>query len=302
MALTYIITGTRREDRTGKAFIVRNEKITYVAETDQRLKHLKMNCSGFYIEPGKVTVDRTLLQLKNFTLYKQRMIQLQRVGCTTLLVLCPADYEKQLKTQLKKARHHMINSSIDYVLGVSFPMRKLTPSLIRTCKREKVPFILAELKEPNDLYDLSWQWIRESLFPYSIPIVPDWSKVSETMSKRKLLKLKQEWKEITDTYNIPSLPAIPEDQHAFSKAALKKIGIYPHKGTLRSGCDLDYNLYWNKAMTGEGGEDYDKLNSKEPAVVVSRGKILKAGNKINFSPGSGREVIIDVPGFFTTFS
>ncbi|MCZ0754454.1 hypothetical protein [Anoxybacillus sp. J5B_2022] len=81
-------------------------------------------------------------------------------------------------------------------------------------------------------------------------------------------------------------------------AVLKKIGIYPQKGDLRIGGEVDYNLYAH--ISSKVAEtfvvDYDK---HVPVITVHNGKVMKAGDELFFQPGFGRERVVRAPGMFT---
>ncbi|HEX6922791.1 MAG TPA: hypothetical protein VF149_03115 [Bacillales bacterium] len=294
----YLIKGVNVPNGDRKDFLIRERKIAYVSDKLDRLKHKGLNCQGFSIRPGKVAVDFSILHAEDPSMFKKKMIEWQRSGFTTLLVVCSVESERKLKQTLKLARHQMINSSIDYVVGISFPMRKLTPSLVRMCRREKVPFIFASMDSKKDMEGATWSWIRDALFSYPLTIVPDWQGLS--LSKKRLLKLKNVWREFAGKNDIPTTTEFPEDGGILPKKILRKIGISPLKGEIHTGCDLDYNLFENASLADGNQLHYD--GESIPDIVVLRGKLMKAGQTIYYRPGFGKEISVRVPGYLTNWN
>lgn len=296
--MTYLIRGASEADGTRKDFLIRDRKIVYSAKGMGHLKSMELNCAGFLITPSRVAVDDSILQSRDFSTGKDKFIELQRLGITTILAVCSVQSERDLRQQLKQARHHLINSSLDYVIGISFPMRKLTPGFIRLCRRERVPFVLAVIESAADLEAVTWPWIRDALFWYRLAIVPDWRKLHD-LSERHRSKLERNWRKIAVKHDIPTIADFPCQRTILRKAWLRKIGISPHKGELRIGSDLDYNLFRSGSLADPVELHYDK--NSFPDVVVLRGKLMKAGKTVYYRPGFGKEVSIRVPGYLTSY-
>ncbi|HEX7066545.1 MAG TPA: hypothetical protein VF199_15855 [Bacillales bacterium] len=293
----YVIKGANGLNGERKDFLIRESKIAYIANNLDKLKHVDLDCRGFSIEPGRVAVDLSILNAPNFSGFRAKVIQWQQLGCTTVLVVCPVKHESELCQQLRKARHRMINSSIDYVVGISVPMRKLTPVLVRLCRREKVPFIFATVDAETDLEAVTWPWIRDALFAYRLTITPDWRGMD--VPHKKISKLKERWMELAGKNDIPTITDFPENEGILAGPILRKIGISPFKGELRTGCDLDYNLYENASLADDSDHDYDR--ESHPDIVVLRGKVMKAGKTVYYRPGFGKEIFVRVPGYLTTY-
>ncbi|HET7629274.1 MAG TPA: hypothetical protein VFK44_12950 [Bacillales bacterium] len=296
----YIIKGAETTRDSALAFLADGGKVACITEYLRYLKHVRMNCDGFAIRPGKVAVDGTLLQLDD---YKERLTQWQRKGVTTVLVLCDIEKDADLRESLKHARHRLINSSIDYVIGVSYPMRKITPSFIRLCKREKVPFLLARVYEESDVSAVAWEWIRDAQFPYRFPIVPDFGTCSsyDRSTKSPL----SDWLETAKHNQIRTWAGFDNECPMLSKKALRMIGIAPLKGELRAGGDLDYVLYRRGRLADPNELPYHEEGDNQernPDVVVLRGRLMKAGKTVYYRPGYGKEIPIRVPGFLTYYS
>lgn len=296
--MSYLIKGASGLSGAAKELLVRERKIAYMAGKMSREKAIEMNCGGFYLVPGRVGVDYSITLSHDFIDRKKKFVDLQRKGITTVLIVCPLKFESGLSRCLKKSRHLMINSSVDYVIGVSYPMRKLTPSFIRLCVREKVPFIQASVQDVEDLYQVTWEWIRDALHSYRLPIVPDWSGLELTARQRK--KCEEGWLNIANRIGIPTIVDFPEEDGLLNTEAIRRIGIAPFKGELRRGCDLDYCLFKSASLADPAQFLYDK--ESEPDVVVLKGKLMKAGDTVYYRPGYGKEMTIRVPGYLASYS
>ncbi|MCD7033377.1 hypothetical protein LRR81_03975 [Metabacillus sp. GX 13764] len=74
--------------------------------------------------------------------------------------------------------------------------------------------------------------------------------------------------------------------------------VSPEKGEIRTGAYADYNLY-KLRVTGDLVEtgsvlDYDIT---VPAITVHKGRVVKAGKEIMYTPGFGEERLIPISKF-----
>lgn len=296
--MAHILTGMQVEKENQKYVLIRHDKVADLAPYEMRIKSISVNCHGFYLRPGKVMVDRTFGDFLDFSSYKKRLLQHISFGMTTLVVFARAEYERQVLQSIRKMRHHMINSTVDYAIALSFPLKRLTPSLMRLLRREKVPLILCRIHSEKDLDDVAWPWLREALFPYKLVFVPEGIPSSREREKRHFL---DKWRKIMHNERLAFLDELEEDGKPLGKEVLRTIGIFPHKGELRRGGDADYNLFRSSSLVQNGVDHYDILEKEKPDIVTLKGRILKAGNCYRFRPGSGKEIRIAVPGYFATY-
>ncbi|MFZ3588668.1 hypothetical protein ACOI1C_05155 [Bacillus sp. DJP31] len=277
------------------SFSIKNNKFDYIRAHMDNMSLLKMDASPYLLTPGHVMLDFKIEKLTSFSAFKERMKELIGNGCTTVLISVTVHYETELVSVYKKIQHLMINSPIDYCIGVRIPFRVMTPDFIRQCKRLKIPVVFIEARE-HDMYKMAWTWIRDALYPYYLPIVPLWS---QGYSKGKVKKLTEEWKELLNRQGIPTIPFCPSVDAPLSLNVLRKIGISPLKGEIRIGADVDYNLYAQKSreVANVGEVNYDM---NKPIITVHNGRCIRAGDKIFINPGFGSQVCIKVPGFFAS--
>jgi hypothetical protein len=272
---------------------IKNNKIEYIRPHMDNVKLMKMDVSPYLLTPGHVMLDFNIEKLTTFSSQKEYIKDLISKGCTTILVSVTVNYEAELKIAIKKIMHVMINSPIDYCIGVRIPIRALTPSFVRQCKRLKIPVIFVDLAE-KDIDSIAWGWIRDALYPYYLSLVPIWS---DDLTKGKLKKQSESWKEVMKEERIPTVPECPPTGEPLSMNVLRKIGISPLKGEIRIGGDVDYNLYEIKSREFANPEEVN-YDMNKPIITVHKGRNIKVNHQFNINPGYGERVNIKVPGFY----
>jgi hypothetical protein len=297
--MTYIIdrANLRKEREIVQcSFAIKNNRIDYVSPHMNNLKFIKMDVSEYVLTPGHIMLDFQIENLKTFSELKVYMKNnLINKGCTTVLTVFNIDFESQITQKLKKLKHVLINSPIDYCIGIKIQIKSLTPDLIRQCKKNKIPVIFLSLSE-HEIDSVAWAWIRDALYPYYPCLVPIWK---ENYSKTKLRRITDYWVELCKREQIPTIPYLPSTNTPISLNELRRIGIYPLKGDIRIGGDVDYNLYEKKDV------EFDNLNQVnydivKPIITVHKGRNIKVGDNFFINPGFGQEVSIKVPGYFAS--
>ncbi|WP_102345784.1 hypothetical protein [Bacillus sp. Marseille-P3661] len=280
-----------------RSFLVEDKKIGYYSTSLKQYKGMRMDASSYFMTSGQIINDLDLLTIANSFEYRNRIKKLIQKGCTTILTSFYMAYEEGFKQKLDYANHCMINSTLDYEIGLQLPVEKLTPTMIRLCKKHKIPFILVDISDHTNLYYVPWGWIREAMYLYNVPIYPLW----KTENKKIYKEQKQLWEEICTINKIPTHLNFPTDLSPIPKTILKQIGLYPKKGELLIGNDLDYNLYSFPSIDSKVEEkdklDYDK---QEPIITVHKGRIMKVMDTVNYFPGYGEKLKVNIPGLFAT--
>lgn len=298
--LNYIIENANVVSDQGilnRSFLIQDNKISHFGSSLVQYKGMRMNVSTYFMTPGHTFIDFDLPVYENLKNYKNRLIDLISKGCTTVLAPCYIPYETDFEKSIRAAKHKMINSTIDFVVGVHMPAEKLTPSTIRLCRRHKLPYIIAEISEHTDIHSIPWGWIRDSAFQFQVPIYPLWK-----IEDDKILKMQMDtWEYVTSLHKIPTYLKFPIEAKPLPKVIRKQIGLYPKKGELLIGNDLDYNLYQYPCFESKVDEtnklDYDKI---DPIITVHKGRLLKTKDATNFFPGFGEELLIRSPGLFSS--
>ncbi|MEH7236574.1 hypothetical protein [Bacillus sp. JJ1562] len=282
------------------SILIKNQRIDYMNESLKRLSFMKTNLSQYLLTPGHVMMNYSFTKEQSFQSFKNEMTEnyLQK-GCTTLLVMSDVKHENEIANTLKKTRHYLLNTPIDYYLGIRIPLESLTPAFLVECRRKKIPVIIVTINKVDDLYKVPWGWIRESYHSYQIPIIPEWKMKEKAVfnnSRQKMI-----WREITEDNRIPTIPVCPSDDEPLSIDMLKKIGIYPDKGDIRVGGELNYNLYEHDSISYSVDEkptlDYHNLI---PTITVHKGNFTKVDAKVYFRSGFGNECKVKKPGYFVS--
>lgn len=273
------------------SLLIKDNKIYSMKDSFKRNNYIRMNLSEFIMTPNHVMLDLNAPP-SNFQEMKQYFTEnFLLKGTGTIISAFSIQFENQFEEELRKKRTSLINSPIDFVIAVKLPLEKLSTTIIRKCKRNKIPVIFVELKTIEDLYKKPWGWIKEAMFPYNPVLVPIFS--TDQKAKKNLLKI---WNEILDKEKIShTFDEIPEKTPIDLKN-LKKFGVYPKRGDLSIGSEINYNLYFKADKVDERGQihyDKDKL-----AVMVLKGLITISCHEVIYRPGFGEELKIEGTSLF----
>ncbi|MCZ0754453.1 hypothetical protein [Anoxybacillus sp. J5B_2022] len=157
------------------SLVVENNRIDYIGEQAAMYRWVRMPVGEFVMTPGHVMLDFSFSNPRPFLQFKAYMQQhFLTKGCTTLLAVCDVLYEKQLLPSLQHLRLHLLNSPIDFFIGVKIPLRTLTPSFVRTCKRLHIPVLFVELNGEEPLEKIAWGWMYDTFASYPLLLVPYW--------------------------------------------------------------------------------------------------------------------------------
>lgn len=258
---------------------------------------MKMNVDAFLMTPSYVLLDSNIPLKDSFQELRKYVTEhflLQ--GCTTLFTYTNVSYESELLNKMNEMKTALISSPIDFVISVKIPLRLLTPSFIRKCKKEKVPAIFLDVESIEDLEETAWGWIREAMFPFNCPLIPIISNETKKEAKGVLSK----WKVIMEKEKIPAVNEEIKENQPLSIPVLNKIGLYPQKASLMHGTELSYNLYLKsrKIMNVDEASLFH-YHSDRLVVTVHKGKVVRAGEKVLFKPGFGEYAKIRTPSFFS---
>ncbi|MFK3936290.1 hypothetical protein ACI2JA_02100 [Alkalihalobacillus sp. NPDC078783] len=256
------------------SYVIKDGRINYIKERMPYWRKWRVEASSFVLAPSKVGFESSFLLSDQSIERSQMERQWLKRGVTTLAVAKDAPSERRLPEAFNKAHDQMKGSTLDYVIGMTIPIRLLKPSLLQQCRRLKIPFLQIMIDE-DTLDSLSWSHLADALVSYQTILLPHFRGQA---SKSQVVE--QKWKKYCKQYGI-STTTIDE---IWTKETLQKSGLYPTKGELLIGSDADYLLYHqhtNHYMTRRArmvaaseNLDYDK---DEPAIVVRRGQVLKTG-------------------------
>lgn len=296
------VTKVDEQKMKDRCYIIEDGKVRYVTSSFKQWNRKRVNMNGTVICNGRIYFEEDLLKDTSDLFFLERQIQLIKKGCTTIALAPYVKYESELPYIPLKWAEYMKKSTIDYVLGLTIPIHLVRTSFIRKCQNSLIPFLKVEIKKEADIHDIQWTHISHTLLHYPLMLIPIFH---TTAKRRKALELT--WKKYCIEYGIHTeLNTSPHS--TLDKTFLQKIGLFPQKGTLIAGSDLDYIAYSN----GEGKSRYERLKSlrgdgdrfeqSEPDLVVLRGRILKVFEEIDFIQGYGQQVKIIRPGRFLSMN
>jgi hypothetical protein len=280
------------------SLLINRNKIEFMRSTMDNIRFMKMDMSSYLLTPGYVMLDFSLHLLLHFQEFKQSIIEkyLKR-GCTTLLAVVNIDYEQQLSAKIKQKRHLMINSPIDYYISVKMPFKALSPSILRKCKQENISVVFVEIDNTDTLTSKSWGWIRDAMFSNPITLIPFLRDESTTNNKKQ--KLLQEWGKIMKEHRLSYIPTTLTEGVPLSKDVLMRLGIYPEKGDIRVGGQVNYNLYkLNEIRYHTDGKPIINYDEHLPNITVHQGRLINVNGEISFHPGIGEECFITISSRF----
>jgi hypothetical protein len=299
--MTYIIENANilKESELVKAsLLIREEKITYISNHFRRYSFMKMNAESYIMTPTFVLFD-SLKALQTSTFEQKKTFFLEnfiKVGSTTLLTFASIRYENELHVKLREMKRELLNSPIDYLIGVKVPLNLLNPGFIRKCKKEKIPAIFVELEKDTLFSSIPWGWIREAMFPFNSPLIPY---ITEEDSKNHN-KILHEWKMVMELEKIPHLSTMLTERVPLPLNIISKLGIYPHKACILQGGEVSYNLFKvNREIKNMNIDSLFKEHRDKLLVTVHRGIVIRAGEGgVIFKSGFGEHVQVTLPRFF----
>jgi hypothetical protein len=243
---------------------------------------IKMSMHGFRMIPGHITTLMCINKM-NVETVKQMITQKVKKGTTTVLASAKIDYFHEAEHQLKRTRHMLIASPVDYCIGLSLSPERLTPEIMRYCKKHKVPFIELIVEDFKQLTEIVWERIAEANFPYQSVII---AKFPDALEEKKKKMWQTKWNELASQKMIPTFFKSLQEDEPIPLPFLKLLGIYPLKGGLFSGSDADYCLVSNN--------EQDQL----PKTVIVRGTIVYSENNAEYKQGFGKEISVIQPRRF----
>ncbi|SDM45390.1 hypothetical protein [Bacillus sp. OK048] len=281
---------------TKSSLLIKGNQIVAKQNHIRHNKFMKMNADSFIMTPSYVLLDTKIPLNTSFQEFRKYMIEnFLLKGCTTFITSISISYESELEDKIKETKTRLINSSIDFLICVTIPLRMLTPSFIRKCKKVRVPAIFIEIVDLDELSKIPWGWIREALFPYNCPLVPIISNELKKEARRAMSK----WKVIMENGKIPSILEELTENQPISIKVLNKLGLYPQKASLLHGSEVSYNLFLKaREILNVDEVGLFHYHSDRLVVTVNKGKVVRAGEEVLFKPGFGEYVRVRTPSYF----
>ncbi len=207
-----------------RAYLVSGEKVSYISRSFNQWNKRRVNLSGFVLRPGAVMTNETFLTELERKSFQKNQRELISAGCTTVVIFANARYESDIELKIREAKHRMANSSIDYLIGLSFPLQLLRPSTIRLCKRLSIPALKLTIDQEVGVPKLPWTHIAQAMLTYPVTLLADY----HCQNKRDKQQLQALWQNVCGNYHLPSTP-YPMPGHPWPKTLLQKTGLYLKK-------------------------------------------------------------------------
>ncbi|UOK56851.1 hypothetical protein MGI18_19080 [Bacillus sp. OVS6] len=93
-------------------------------------------------------------------------------------------------------------------------------------------------------------------------------------------------------------PDCPSEHEPLEKSLLMKIGIYPEKGDIRIGGEVDYNLYVRNGFNSVEEMSASRYHNHIPTFTIHKGQLIKVDEKVCIRPGFGEFCEISMSGRF----
>ncbi|GAF65282.1 hypothetical protein BTS2_2180 [Bacillus sp. TS-2] len=279
------------DTQINRVYLIKDQKVVFVNEEFSKWNKVRVNVSGFTLTAGHVQSEYQLLNDLSDDEFEFRQKTLIEHGCTTVMLFVKIQYEAQIEKKLLAVIEKLKSSTIDYVLGLEIPLRLLRPSVLILCKKLTIPFLHVICDEQSDIEQIPWMYIAQASLSYRVVLMPSFKHESFKEKQNQ----KWHWQKYTKKYAIANEEYIREGQR-WERRALQKVGLYPQKGELLVGSDLDYNLYTadeSQLVEGSHKLDYDK---RKPSAVILRGKSLKINHHHFLIAGFGQHIRIKMPG------
>ncbi|MED1601520.1 hypothetical protein [Alkalihalophilus marmarensis] len=306
--MLYLLNHIHKHDcleRPARSYLIKEGKITYINTSMARWIGKTSNGTGLTIAEGAIyTMTSPCSSKQSFSAFKEQQVNLIKKGGTSSISFAQVEYEREIEAAMKRQKHAMVNSTLDYVLGLELPIHLLRPTVASICKRLLIPVIKVHINSVEQLYQVQWEHISYLQLTYPLVLIP----VFKTTVKGERSQMKELWDQYCTHYRLQT-----EDDPAnekWSKTALQKMGLFPVKGELLVSSDFDYQLFNNYEkkcnqppkkqgffLDGKTDLDYDK---REPAIVALRDRTLKVNLDTCFYPGYGRQIEVTTPRRFLT--
>ena len=286
--MSYIIEKVTlfENDRLGECnFIIKGDKIYSRHASVNQMSFMRLCMDKHILIASESVMGDIHRWQERGEQYAESLILL---GATTVVFPIDVEYEYELKKKLASAREILKDFPLDFVLILRIPPALLKPAFMRVCRRLYISAIIVKLHHTIDLRQVSWSRIQDALFPYKLLFIPEFT-------ERSIQQL-QEWHILLEEEGLIHEKETIALHKPMAKMLLKKLGLYPYKGILRSGGEVSYNAIhkdFSHSLLNQNEMYYDKID-----CTVFKNTVIRAGNTVYVPCGLGKELIIKVPGFF----
>lgn len=270
-----------------KKVIVNQGSIQFCSESVGEQNVIEMDTSKFNVYAGKVKVDEDVgfaFQNGQGISYVKRMLLF---GYSSFIYIVDLEYESLTERLIEEARQHLASCPVDFVLAVRVPLVRLRPSWIRKIKQLSIPLIYINIDSAQDLVQAPWQRYLEASFPIRIMFLLDLHQ--SRLSVKEQQSVSQVWERIVRHWRMNSYFHVSKREEGLPLLFLKRLGMYPLKGSFDSGSNADYFMYAKEK----------KSNSIVfPEIIVLSGEVIKSGTAWDLEKINGKELTSIIPEQF----
>ncbi|SDY87546.1 hypothetical protein SAMN05421736_10453 [Evansella caseinilytica] len=285
--MKYIMEVFRSGIKDKREVWIENGRVRYASQQLNRAGTYKLAADQFEVVPGMIALDDKLAEAfrnGDGISYVKRLLLF---GITSFIHLIKTEYHHQFSEKISLQRQLLNSCPVDYIHAVEIPLVKLTELWIRKLRQAAVPIVFLAAESVQDIEAIPWQRIVEAMFPKRMLIVCQPNVRTET-EKRLIL---QAWKSKAEKFRINTFLQFPLPGQPVSKLLAQRIGLFPKKGSLVIGSDADYVMYGNYPQE-------QRPPMRFPDIIVLKGRVVKAGNRWNFSEAAGEELTALMPEKF----
>jgi hypothetical protein len=282
------------------SLLINENRVAALGFNHNKSRYMKMNLQSFIMTPTYVLFNSDVRLLGSFQNLKKYMIEnFLLSGCTTILTYVDVFSEKELTKKVSELKTKLLSSPVDFLIAVRIQLSLLTPSFIRKCKIENIPGIIVEITNIKALETVPWGWIKDALFPYNCPLIPNFSEPLKNQAKNVL----SSWKKIMEKENLPAIYEELKENVPLTAPILNRIGVFPDRSCLVQGSELSYNLYLKHGEIKNLDVKQLFLYHRDILVItVHKGKVIRAGKEVQFKPGYGEYVKVKTPSYYSNYS
>ncbi|MBM7569834.1 hypothetical protein [Aquibacillus albus] len=251
----------------------------------------QMETDQFWVGPGKVYVD---VEMPLFKANDKERIVKQYIyrGCTLLLCQLPIKSKNNFEQIFYHFRDALDGLPIDYMIVPKIPSTIISPEHVRFFGRKKMPFLILNLQNMEDLFRISWEWMEQSQSFSRIPILIDTSAL-----EKKQDEAESTWRNLSEAFMVRTLPE-KLSEFPLSKESLRLTGISPYKGEILPNGFADYNLFDLEKIPSIDECSKVRYHKAIPLVTVMNGNIIKSDYLINDNLNKGNFREISIPSHF----
>ncbi|PYZ94523.1 hypothetical protein CR194_03035 [Salipaludibacillus keqinensis] len=286
--MKYVMEVWDKYNKKDKKILVDNGAISFCTNSVESRKNVVVNTQNILVNSGKVTLDKDVGYAFAKGVGMSYIKRLLLHGYSSFIHVVDLEFESLTESKLKQSRTQLATCPTDYVHAVRVPLKRLTPSWVRKLKQLSIPLIIFTVDKHEEIIRFPWIRLIEAAFPIRTMFLLD--QHQSVRSKRDIQSVQREWEQTVKNLRLNSyfhLPAYGEEVPLFF---LKRLGMYPYKGSFDSGSHADYMMYLQNKIR--------ITDMVVPDIIALRGTIVKSNNSWHLRGVVGKEMVSIIPEQF----